>query len=117
MMLALGAFSTAIVAAFSTSLTLQIITFAVVAVVALLFVRPWARNHINAGTGKESNVYAMTGRNAIALSEITENSGRVKIGGEVWSARTKNDQIIPAGAEVTVLEIEGAHAVVYEVNV
>lgn len=112
LMLSAGAFVTAVVAAFSPSLTLQIITFSVVAVVALLFVRPWAREHINATPGKESNVYALHGRKAVALSEITEDAGRVKIGGEVWSARTHDGVMIAAGAEVVIERIDGAHVIV-----
>ncbi len=41
--------------------------------------------------------------------------GRVKIGGEVWSARTLDEhQVIEPGARVEVAQIEGATAVVYE---
>lgn len=114
LMLSVGAFATAVVAVITDSLALQVITFSVVAIVSLLFVRPWAREHVNASSGKESNVYAMHGREAIALGEITDTSGRVKIGGEVWSARALDDIVIPAGAEVIVERIEGANAVVSE---
>ncbi|XCB29925.1 NfeD family protein [Arcanobacterium hippocoleae] len=116
LMISLGAFATAVVAVFSSSLALQIIAFSVVSVVALFFVRPWARDHVNTASGKESNIYAMAGREAIALSDITETSGRVKIGGEVWSARAADDTVILSGMEVIVEKIDGAHAVVKEIQ-
>jgi membrane protein implicated in regulation of membrane protease activity len=38
----------------------------------------------------------------------------VRIGGEEWTARSLDEaQVIPAGATVNVLQIEGATAIVY----
>ena len=46
---------------------------------------------------------------------VDKNGGRVKIGGEEWSARAyMPDQVLEAGAEVEVVKIEGATALVYE---
>jgi membrane protein implicated in regulation of membrane protease activity len=43
------------------------------------------------------------------------HGGRVKIGGEVWSARAYDEsQVIEAGSTVEVLKFEGATALVYE---
>lgn len=113
LMISLGAFATTIVAIFNLNLPLQVIVFAIVSILALLFIRPFARKHINSNTGKDSNVYALKGREAIALNEITDNSGRVKIGGEVWSARSGDGNTISAGEEVLVAKIDGAYAIVY----
>jgi len=44
----------------------------------------------------------------------TEHGGRVRIGGEVWSARSYDETlVIPAGSAVDVMQIEGATALVY----
>jgi membrane protein implicated in regulation of membrane protease activity len=57
---------------------------------------------------------ALIGRTAIVLDEVTDRSGRVRIGGEEWSARCYDETLtIPAGARVDVLQIEGATALVY----
>ena len=51
---------------------------------------------------------------AIVLEEVTEHSGRVRIGGEEWSARAYDESlVIPVGATVDVLQINGATALVY----
>ncbi len=43
------------------------------------------------------------------------NGGRVRIGGEEWSARAyMEDQVFEPGARVEVVKIEGATALVYE---
>ena len=45
---------------------------------------------------------------------MTGSGGLVKLAGEVWSARALDEsQVIPPGAAVDVMEIDGATAVVY----
>ena len=49
------------------------------------------------------------------LERVDAHGGRVKIGGEVWSARAYDeDQVLEPGARVEVAEIDGATALVYE---
>ena len=48
------------------------------------------------------------------IEEVTALSGRVRIGGEVWSARSyEESQVIPVGSTVDVFAIEGAAALVH----
>ena len=57
---------------------------------------------------------ALVGRPAVVLEEVTAQDGRVRIGGEEWSARSYDEtSVIPAGSTVDVLAIEGANALVY----
>ncbi|MGH4012125.1 MAG: NfeD family protein [Pseudonocardiaceae bacterium] len=45
---------------------------------------------------------------------MTGRDGTVRIGGEVWTARALDEsQVIPAGAAVDVIQIDGPTAVVY----
>jgi membrane protein implicated in regulation of membrane protease activity len=66
----------------------------------------------------ETNAAAHVGRFAVVLSDVTETSGRVKLAGEVWSARLVDDGVpnssgrVPEGSEVRVVRIDGATAVV-----
>jgi membrane protein implicated in regulation of membrane protease activity len=58
--------------------------------------------------------YALVGKKAVGLEEVTGARGLIKLSGEVWSARALDeDQVIPAGTPVDVMEIEGATAIVY----
>ena len=51
----------------------------------------------------------------VVVERVDGNGGRVKIGGEVWSARALDEHsVIEPGARVQVAEIEGATALVYE---
>jgi membrane protein implicated in regulation of membrane protease activity len=81
----------------------------------LLFVRPVARRHLQAGTGHQTGVAALVGRSAIVLSRVDAHDGRVRLNGGEWSARSMTEgQIYPAGTRVRVHEIVGATAVVFE---
>ncbi len=58
---------------------------------------------------------ALEGAHAVVLQRVDAQGGRVKIGGEEWSARAyMPDQVIEAGTHVEVVKIEGATALVYE---
>ena len=53
-------------------------------------------------------------RTGIVIETINnlQNKGQVKIGGQVWSAKSLNDEVIPVNTEVIVEKIEGVKAVV-----
>jgi membrane protein implicated in regulation of membrane protease activity len=58
---------------------------------------------------------ALVGARAVVLQRVDENGGRIKLGGEEWSARSfVPDQVFEPGARVEVAEIQGATALVYE---
>lgn len=57
---------------------------------------------------------ALIGKPAYALTDVTELDGRVRIGGEEWTARAYDETlVIPAGTIVDVMEIRGSTALVY----
>ena len=46
--------------------------------------------------------------------QVDDHDGRVKIDGDVWSARSMNPgEVIAAGEQVMVVQIDGATAVVW----
>ena len=59
-------------------------------------------------------VDALVGKAAYVVAEVTGSDGRVRIGGEEWTARAYDETlVIPAGAAVDVMEINGTTALVY----
>ena len=61
------------------------------------------------------SVIAHEGAHAIVLQRVDRDGGRIRIGGEEWSARAfMDDQVFEPGARVEVMKIEGATALVYE---
>jgi len=76
--------------------------------------RPLAMRHIRHPPVLRTGTAALVGRTAYVLEEVSNHGGRVRIGGEEWSARPYDETlVIPAGAQVDVLQIEGASALVY----
>lgn len=110
-MIAGGALAATAVSAVGGNLVLQIAAFAVVTTLLLFFVRPWAREHINNSAAGESNIYALTGRIATTLTPVDAFNGRVKVGGDVWSARSAEGEI-GSGQNVIIQSVDGAQLVV-----
>ena len=89
--------------------------FLVVSVLLLVVVRPALRRRMASAAALETGIEALEGRPALVLDRITLHQGQVKLEGEVWTARPyDDDEVIPAGARVHVIEIRGATALVTE---
>jgi membrane protein implicated in regulation of membrane protease activity len=95
-------------------LPFQLAAFAIAAGTGLGVVRPLALRHIRQPPLLRTGTAALTGRSATVIEEVTPLAGRVRIGGEVWSARSYDESsVIPEGSKVDVLAIEGATALVH----
>lgn len=111
--LALAAVAGGITAATGGSLLLQFVVFGVVSVLLLVFVRPWARGLLAKSTPDlATNAQGLVGKHAIVTSPLVGTEGRVRLEGGIWSARSDDGKVYPAGSQVTVVKIEGATAVV-----
>jgi membrane protein implicated in regulation of membrane protease activity len=114
LLLAVAALSAAGVAAIGLGAGLQLLAFAVTAAAMITLVRPIARRHLTSHPQLRTGVAALIGREAVVLSAVGREPGRVRIGGEEWSARSYDpDLLIPAGTTVDVFAIEGATALVH----
>lgn len=116
-MLAGGALAGSVAAAFGVPFAGQVVASVVVAAALLAMVRPVMQRHFMVPEGHgDIGAVAQVGRLALVLQTVTEHDGRVKLGGETWSARTAPDTAacLP-GQEVRVVSIEGATAIVSNV--
>lgn len=112
-MLAGGALVGLLLALLGLPFWVQVVGFALASVLLLFALRPWLLRHLRDRVPLvETNASALVGRTGVAVSEVTERAGRIKLVGEVWTARTENDEVVPTGAEVRVVRIAGATAVV-----
>jgi membrane protein implicated in regulation of membrane protease activity len=111
-MLAGGALAGGLASALGAPLWGQVLAACVVAFLLLAMLRPWLLKHLRERTPLvETNASALVGREAVVVSTVSADGGRVKLAGEVWSARTTQGALEP-GASVRVDRIEGATAVV-----
>ncbi|RDH10908.1 NfeD family protein, partial [Tsukamurella pulmonis] len=78
--------------------------------------RPPLRRYVEKRRGDApSYLESLPGMKVPVLESVSGDGGRVLIGGEEWSARTPYDgAAIPVGVEVTIVEIDGAVAVVVD---
>ncbi|NUS63336.1 MAG: NfeD family protein [Saccharothrix sp.] len=111
-MLGLAAFGAAGASALGADVVISAIVFGVVSLGLVVGARPAIRRRMALGSGHKSGVEALVGSTAVVVSTVDGHGGRVRIGGEVWSARSLDREVIEPGAEVTVVEISGATAVV-----
>jgi membrane protein implicated in regulation of membrane protease activity len=114
LMMAVGAGAGCLVAALGFDVWVQVIVAAVVAVAMLSFVRPNIVRRVHAGPTIHTGPQALVGQSGLVLERVTPLTGRVRLRGEVWSARSVDESVsIEPGATIGVAEIDGATAVVY----
>jgi membrane protein implicated in regulation of membrane protease activity len=112
---ALAAVAAALVAALGAGAAIQLIVFIIGSLASLATIRPIARRHLQMPARLRTGAAALVGARALVLERIDRHGGRVRIGGEVWSARAFDEtQVIEPGTSVEVVKIEGATALVYE---
>ncbi len=114
-MLAAGAVAGAGTALVTDNLAIQVLVALVVSVLMLFVVRPVALRHLRTPFAIRTGTEALVGERAVVLEPVDGDGGRVKLNGEVWSARSFDPGLsIAAGRHVEVVQIEGATAIVYE---
>ncbi|MFF9003808.1 NfeD family protein [Streptomyces achromogenes] len=112
-MLAVGAVAAAVVSALGFDAVIQVLAFVVVSVALIAVVRPIAARHSTQRPQLATGVEALKGRQAVVLERVDGSGGRIKLAGEVWSARALDTgRTYEAGQEVDVVDIEGATAIV-----
>ena len=117
LMIAGGALGGGLTSFLGGPLWAQVVVFACVSTLLLFAVRPWAKRRLAATTPQmKTNVDALIGRSATTITAVDDGGGRVRLGGEEWSARlapvVQGTTRLEAGASVIVPEIAGAVAVV-----
>ena len=113
--IAIAATLAAIVAAIGAGLAAQWIVFIAASLASLLVLRPIARRHLRTPASLRTGTAALVGGPATVIQRVDRDGGQVKIGGDVWTARSYDeDDSFEPGARVEVMKIEGATALVAE---
>ena len=112
---ALAAGLAAVIAAVGGGVAFQLLAFIVGALGSLFVLRPIAVRHLQTPRTLRTGTAALVGARGTVLERVDDLGGRVKIGGEVWTARAMFEgHVIEPGTRVEVGKIEGATALVYE---
>ncbi|MER7055830.1 NfeD family protein [Streptomyces sp. NPDC000351] len=112
-MLAIGAVAAAVASGFGVDVVVQVLVFVIVSVALIAVVRPIAARHRSQRPQLATGVDALKGRQAVVLERVDGSGGRIKLAGEVWSARALDSgRAYETGEEVDVVDIEGATAII-----
>ena len=113
-MVAVGALAAALVSVFNHDLVLEALVAALVSGGMLVLVRPVAMRHLSLPHSVRTGTAALVGSAGLVIERVDARDGRVKLGGEVWSARSYDPhEVLEPGTQVAVAHIDGATAVVY----
>ncbi|MGC9377561.1 NfeD family protein [Streptomyces sp. MH13] len=112
-MLAVGAVAAAVASGFGADVVVQVLVFVVASVALIAVVRPIAARHRSQRPQLATGTDALKGRQAVVLERTDSSGGRIKLAGEVWSARALDTgRVYETGEEVDVVDIEGATAII-----
>lgn len=116
-MLAVGAIAGLITGVIGAPLILQFLVAAAVSVATLAFVRPPVVKRLHSGPDLNLGHGKLVGQQGVVTERITGlEVGRIKIGGEVWTAAPYDESlVITPGETVEVLSIKGATAYVHPI--
>ncbi|MBQ4045560.1 MAG: NfeD family protein [Lachnospiraceae bacterium] len=109
-----GAFIAFIVQKLGFGFTGQLLVFAIVSLVLLIFTRPIVKKHLNTRTTR-TNVEAMEGKTGVVTEKISnlKDTGLVRVAGQIWTARSHDDgEEFEKGDQVQVLRVSGVKLIV-----
>ncbi|MBR1889891.1 MAG: NfeD family protein [Alloprevotella sp.] len=111
---AIGAACAALVSLTGVALWVQVIAWAIFALLSIWLVRPALKRWLHKGERERiSNADAIVGRIVEVIEPIASGEyGRVKIDGDVWRAKTEDDSAVEAGQRVRIVRRESTIVVV-----
>ena len=110
----IGALIAMVFSFFTSNIAIQTTVFVLSSTILLFFTRPFVDKLTKKDNEVQTNAYSIIGKKGIVTKDIIpiEGKGQVRIGTEVWSAKSADDVKIEKGIEIEVIEIDGVKAVV-----
>ena len=98
------------------SIIVQVIVFVAVSVIALIATRPLVKKIVHKRV-EPTNADRNIGETGITVTEVNNllGTGEVNLKGTIWTARSTDDAVIPADAQVRVIKIEGVKLIVEKI--
>ena len=91
----------------------QVVLFVAGSIILLVVTRPFAKRMLHKDA-QPTNSDRIIGHLGVVIEEINDmqNTGQIKVLGQIWSARTEDGEIVEKGESVRVNAIVGVKAVV-----
>ena len=114
----IGSFFAFIASILGASIEVQIAVFAITTTIMIIFMKPLVKKFFKNKDDTKMNNNAMIGKKGIVIKEINslEETGQVKVAGELWSAITLDNTKIQINEIVKVTKVEGVKLVVTKDN-
>jgi membrane protein implicated in regulation of membrane protease activity len=113
-LVAVGALAAAAVSAVGADAGIQVLAFVVVSLAGITLIRPLGLKRLARHPNLRTGTAALVGMTGLVLDDVGPHGGRIRIGGEEWSARPYDEMsVIPSGSTVDILQIKGATALVH----
>ena len=114
-MLGVGALVAAGLALTGLGVAGQVIGFVGASTALLLVVRPPVKAALDrGGTSERTDVRMLQGASAVVVQRVTDDSGQVRLNGELWRARPyAGTGPVDIGKPVSVAAVEGATLMIY----
>lgn len=116
--LGIGALIAMIVSLFTSNIIIQTTVFVISSSILILATKPFVKKFVDVKP-TNTNAFSIIGKKALVIKDIdsVHSTGQIKINGEVWSAESDDDEIIPEGSEVEILNIKGVKTIVKPVRI
>ena len=109
----IGALVSMIISIFIEDIFIQTIIFIISSVILIFATKPFVKKFTNSKT-ISTNINSLIGKTGIVLKEIDNlaSIGQVKVNGELWSAKSIDNQIISENTKVEIIKIDGVKLIV-----
>lgn len=114
---ALGALGAAITSLITANLIMQLIVFLIISIIGIVKGKEILQRYFEVNkVVKPSNINALIGKEGIVTKVIeSEDFGLVKLGSDIWSAKSLNNIRIDEGEKVIVKDIDGVKLLVTKI--
>ena len=113
----LGALIAMVVSFFVKNVFIQAAVFLVTSTILLFATRPLVNKILPKDSFVKTNSASAEGKIGLVIKEIdpVSGSGQIKVGTEVWSAKSEDDSVIEENSKIEVVKIEGVKAIVKKI--
>lgn len=110
---ALGALGALIAKILGAGVVVQITVFIVVSIICIIVTRPLVKK-LHSKNIQSTNADRCIGQKAVVIEEIDNMNakGQVKVNGNVWTARSESNEVIPVDTVVKTVRIDGVKMIV-----
>lgn len=114
---AIGGVFSLIAASLNLNVTTQMVIFVLFSAILLVLVRPFWRKFLQVKE-EPTNADRIVTQVGVVTSEINnlQETGEIKVLGQIWTARSSDDTIIPTESIVQIVAIRGVKAIVKQVK-